>query len=332
MPVSMNFYLTLFLACLVNHLLVAQNTPTKQIPIDTSFTTYQAWLKIKNDFPEATVVKPVLAVSVSEQKDIIYKIIPETEYGKRELCLDLFTPTKEGTYPAVIFIFGGGWRSGNKSMQWPLAMNVAAKGFATATLEYRLSPEATYPAAVYDIKDAIKYLRTHAHELNIDPDKITVSGCSAGGQLAVLVGVTSGITKFDGGQDNIPTYVQAIIDIDGILDFTDPNESGKDHDPNKPSAGKQWLGASYQEDPELWIEASPLTYIGEGTPPMLFINSALPRFHAGRDSAISILDKHGIYSEVHTILNTPHPFWLFHPWFEPTVELMINFLNKVLKE
>ena len=328
----MNLYLTLFLACLVNHLLIAQSTPTKQIPIDSSFTPHQAWLKIKDDFPEATIVKPVLPESVSEQKDIIYKTIAETEYGKRALHLDLFAPTQEGTYPAVIFIFGGGWRSGDKSMQWPLAMNVAAKGYVTATIEYRLSPEATYPAAVHDIKDAIKYLRTHANELNIDPEKIAVSGCSAGGQLAALVGVTSGITKFDGGQDNIPSHVQAIIDIDGILDFTDPNESGKDHDPNKPSAGKQWLGASYQEDPELWIEASPLTYIGEGTPPILFINSALPRFHAGRDSAISILDKHGNYSEVHTILNTPHPFWLFHPWFEASVELMTNFLDKVLKE
>jgi len=314
------------------NLAYSQATTTLPFPIDSSFTPHRAWVKIKNDFPETTIVKPELPESVSEQKDIIYKTIPETEYGKRELRLDLFTPTKEGVYPAVIFIFGGGWRSGDKSMQWPLAMSVAAKGYVTATIEYRLSPEATYPEAVYDIKDGIKYLRTHAHELKIDPDKIAISGCSAGGQLAALVGVTSGIKKFDGRQDHIPTHVHAIIDIDGILDFTDPNESGKDSDPNRPSAGKQWLGASYQEDPERWIEASPLTYIGEATPPMLFINSTLPRFHAGRDSAISIMDKYGIHSEAHTIPNTPHPFWLFHPWFEPTVMLVTNFLNKVLKE
>ena len=322
------FIIFLYFCCLAS----GQVKTPLPIPIDTSFTPYQAWSKIKVEFPESSLVKPSLPVNVSVQKDIIYKTIAETKYGKRDLHLDLYTPTEEGVYPAVIFIFGGGWRSGDKSMQWPLAMNVAAKGYVTATLEYRLSPEAAYPAAVHDIKDVIKYLRIHAQEFNIDPDKIAVSGCSAGGQLAALVGVTSGMKKFDGGEDNIPTHVKAIIDIDGILDFTDPNESGKDNDPNKPSAGKQWLGASYQKDPELWIEASPLTYIGESTPPMLFINSALPRFHAGRDSAIVILDQYGVYYEVHTIPDTPHPFWLFHPWFEPTVMLVVDFLDKVLKE
>jgi len=71
--------------------------------------------------------------------------------------------------------------------------------------------------------------------------------------------------------------------------------------------------------------------VGKDTPPVLFINSALPRFHAGRDSVISILNKHHIYSEVHTIPNTPHPFWLFHPWFEPTVKYMVDFLDTILK-
>lgn len=328
----MKRYLSIVFFIPLCYLANSQTNTSLSIPIDTTFTPYQAWSKIKNDFPEATLVNPSHPGSVSKQLDIIYKTIPETKYGKRNLRLDLYSPTKDGVYPAVIFIFGGGWRSGDKSMQRPLAMNVATKGYVTATVEYRLSPEATYPAAVHDIRDAIKYLRTHAKELNIDTDRIAISGCSAGGQLAALVGVTSGMKKFEGGQDHIPTHVHAIIDIDGILDFTDPNESGKDNNPNKPSAGKQWLGASYQDDPELWIEASPLTYIGENTPPMLFINSALPRFHAGRDSAIAIMDKYGIYSEVHTIPNTPHPFWLFHPWFVPTVMMVTNFLDKVLKE
>jgi pectinesterase len=119
--------------------------------------------------------------------------------------------------------------------------------------------------------------------------------------------------------------------MDGILDFTDPNESAKDNDPAKRSAGAYWFGATFREAPEKWIEASPLTHVGKNTPPMLFINSALPRFHAGRDSVIAILDKYKIYTEVRTIENTPHPFWLFHPWFEPTVKFMSDFLDKVLR-
>jgi len=81
----------------------------------------------------------------------------------------------------------------------------------------------------------------------------------------------------------------------------------------------------------MWIEASPLTYAGVTTPPMLFINSSFPRFHAGRDSVIAILNVHGIYSEVHTIPDTPHTFWLFHPWFGQTVDYITSFLDKVLK-
>jgi len=92
-----------------------------------------------------------------------------------------------------------------------------------------------------------------------------------------------------------------------------------------------WFGSTFNQNSEKWIEASPIQYVGENTPPMLFINSALPRFHFGRDSVIAILNKHKIYTEVHTIENTPHPFWLFHPWFEQTVQYMTDFLDQTLK-
>jgi len=218
-------------------------------------------------------------------------------------------------------------------MQVPLAQQIAVKGYVTACVEYRLSPEALYPAAVYDIKAAVRFLRANAKKFNIDPERMAVSGCSAGGQLAALIGMTDHVDKFDGneGNNSYSSKIQAIIDIDGILDFTDPNESAKDSDPAKRSAGAYWFGATYKEKPEKWIEASPLIYAGVNTPPILFINSALPRFHAGRDSVISILNSHGIYSEVHTLPETPHPFWLFHPWFDQTVEYATGFLDKVLK-
>ncbi|KOH43453.1 alpha/beta hydrolase [Sunxiuqinia dokdonensis] len=303
------------------------------IPRDTSFTPYSAWMKIKKDFPDAEIVKPHLPENVKATCDLVYASLLETKYGKRDLHLDLFQPKSEGKYPALILIFGGGWRSGSKAAQGPMAQQIAAKGYVTATVEYRLSPEALYPAAVHDIKAAIRYLRANAEKYNIDTDRIAISGSSAGGQLAALVGMTANVEKFDGYSANMnqPVSIQAIIDMDGILDFTDPNESAKDDDPNKRSAGAYWFGATYKEAPEKWVEASPLIYAGKTTPPILFINSALPRFHAGRDQVIEKLDEYGIYTEVQTIPDTPHPFWLFHPWFDQTVNYMVTFLDKQFK-
>lgn len=332
----------------------AQLVTIDGIPRDTTFNPYLSWIKINKEFPEAQIVKPILPEGVMSTKDLIYSTLPDTPFGKRDLHLDLFRPEKPGKYPALILIFGGGWRSGDKSMQVPMAQQIAAHGYVTACVEYRLSPEAIYPAAVHDIKAAIRFLRSNAKEYNIDPDQIAISGSSAGGQLAALVGTTSGVKKFDDegknslrqaqgtkirqtqgatrkGHKNISTKIQAIIDIDGVLDFRTPDESAKDTDPARKSAGAWWFGKTFQEASEIWIEASPIEYVGKDTPPMLFINSALPRFHYGRDSAIVILDKYHIYSEVHTIPDMPHPFWLFHPWFEPTVDYMVSFLDKILK-
>lgn len=312
---------------------LAQHADLKPIPRDTSYTPYQTWLKIKKEFPQATIVAPQLPAGVIAIYNVVYTTLKETPFGKRELHLDLFKPEKKGSYPALIMIHGGGWRSGNRTMQIPMAQQIAAKGYVTASVEYRLSPEAIYPAAVHDIKAALRYLRANATKYDIDPNKVAITGSSAGGQLAALIGMTPGNKIFTGNEGNpgVSEEIQAIIDMDGILDFRDPNESAKDEDPARPSAGAYWFGATYKKSPEKWIEASPIQYAGKKTPPMLFINSALPRFHAGRDSVICILNKYGIYTEVHTIPNTPHPFWLFHPWFETTVNYMVTFLDKMLK-
>ncbi len=321
-----------FLLCLTSQLF-SQLVEIDGIPRDTSFTPYSAWMKIKKDFPDAEIVKPHLPGNVKATCDLVYTSLPKTKYGKRDLHLDLFQPKSEGKYPTLILIFGGGWRSGSKAAQVPMAQQIAAKGYVTATVEYRLSPEALYPAAVHDIKAAIRYLRINAKKYNIDPYRIAISGSSAGGQLAALVGMTADVKKFDGYSAciNQPTSIQAIIDMDGIMDFTDPNESAKDDDPNKYSAGAYWFGATYKEAPEKWVEASPLIYAGKDTPPILFINSALPRFHAGRNQVIEKLDSYGIYTEVQTLPDTPHPFWLFHPWFDQTVGYMVAFLDKQFK-
>jgi acetyl esterase/lipase len=299
------------------------------IPKDSSYTIYGYYQKEIKNFPFIKIVYPEHMPKVKEEYDLTYKTI-----GKRNLRIDIFHPNSiVKDLPIVLFIHGGGWRSGDKSFQHPLAIKVASRGYLCATVEYRLSPEAKYPAAVLDIKDAIKWLKENAAKYKGDTSKVVLVGCSSGGHLAALCGVTENVRKFN-SVDSISKFtskVQAIIDIDGILDFTHPAESGKDTSINYPSVGKLWLGETYNQNPALWIEASPLKYISKDSPSFLFLNSSNERFHAGRDEAIKILNNYNIYSEVYTYNNTPHTFWLFHPWFSQTVDHITNFLRKTFK-
>jgi len=310
--------------------LVAQQKSTGPVQRDTSFTVNNTVTKVLKQYPRVTVVEPMLPAGVAAHENLVYA----SDRG-RDLHLDLFTPAKKiaGGYPGVLLIHGGGWRSGYRQMEWPMAQRLAAQGYITATVEYRLSTEALYPTGIHDLKAAIRWMRGHAAKNNIDPKKIAVYGCSAGGELAAFLGTTGDMKKFEGSLGDLrqSSRVQAVIDIDGILDFTDSAESAKDTVPEKPSAGKAWFGASFKDNPDLWQEASPINYVNERTSPMLFVNSSLPRFHAGRDEGIEKMKKLGIYSEVHTIPDTPHPFWLFHPWFDEAFGYIVTFLDRNLK-
>ena len=215
-----------------------------------------------------------------------------------------------------------------------MAQRLAQHGYVAVTIEYRLSPEAHYPAAVHDTKAAIRWVRTHAAEYEVEPDKIALYGASSGGQIAALVGMTAGLSRFDGAEcdSTISTAVQAVIDIDGVLDMTHPAESGKDTGSGPPSVGLRWFGASYKDRPDLWKEASPVNHVSKFSPPILFINSSQDRFHAGRDEMIARLNVFNIYTEVHTISDSPHQFWLFHPWSDQVFEWMTAFLDRTLKQ
>ena len=308
-------------------LLTPQTIFAQGIPRDTSFTVYSAAVKVQKQYPFAKIIVPELPAGVVVHEDIVYLSL-----GPRELHLDVFQPEKpeDGPYPGVLLVHGGGWRSGSKSQMVPLAQKLAARRYVTAAVEYRLSIEAGYPAAVFDLKAAVRWMRANAQKYRIDSSKITILGCSAGAHLATLVGCTNGVRKFDDdtGWLEFSSDIQAIVNIDGLVDFTNPEALKYENIPEKPSVAILWLGGSFAERPERWREASPIYYVNADTPPIIFVNSILDRFHAGRDEMLEKFGKHNIYYEVHTIPDTPHPFWLFHPWFEPTFDLVLNFLNK----
>ena len=105
------------------------------IPRDTSYTVYQNFIKIRKDYPEARPVAAMLPNTVLAERGLVYAVLNDSVNRNRELHLDLLRPAELGIYPAVIMIHGGGWQSGDKSMQVPMAMQVAAKGYITAAVE-----------------------------------------------------------------------------------------------------------------------------------------------------------------------------------------------------
>lgn len=303
-----------------------------EIPRDTSFSIASTYEKISKAYPEAIPVRDVVPDGVAAYRDLVYATLLDTPYGKRELHLDLFRPQKKGRLPAMLLIHGGGWRSGDKSLQVPMAERLAVRGFVTVCVEYQLSLEAKYPAALHNIKAALRWVRANADQFEIDPNRIAISGCSAGGQLALLAGLTSGIGDKEGkqGHAGYSSAVQAIIDIDGLVDFMAPMSLNLKRATNSPDI--EWLGGSFAEKPEVWRDASPIFWANENSPPVLFINSGFSRFHAGQDELIGMMKEWGIYTETRKFEVQVHPFWLFEPWMPQTVDYMEAFLRRTLPE
>lgn len=291
------------------------------------FTREAALAQARKVDPEASLPSDELPGGVSAREDIVYATI-----GDIELRLDVYRPeTGNGPLPTVILVHGGGWESGERAMERPLARRLAAAGFVAAPVSYRLGPAGRFPNALHDLKSAVRWLRAHADEFGIDPDALGAVGGSSGGQLVALLGATNAMARFEGDGPNreYSSEVGAVVDFDGLADFTDRELIEQQRE--NPSAPTRFLGGSYDDVPGVWREASPLTHIGLRSAPTLFINStAATPILPGREEMSRRLAMMGIGSEVLTMEHSPHPFWLVNPWFETTVDETVAFLQKQL--
>ena len=217
------------------------------------------------------------------------------------LLLELMVPAGAAApVPLVIWIHGGGWSSGSRL---PIPSNVSAlcaQGFAVASLDYRFSNVARWPAQIEDCKGAVRWLRANAAAYGIDPDRFGAWGPSAGGQLAAMLGTsgdvmtqTIGNARVDlegtvGGNNDVSSRVEAVVDWYGAVDFLEmrffPTPAVGSHDAAN-SAESQLLGGPIQDNPELAATASPLTYVSPDDPPFLVMHGThddLYPFHQSR--------------------------------------------------
>lgn len=271
----------------------------------------------------------------------------DVEYAKIDtisLKLDLYLPENiEKPVPLVIWIHGGSWSYGSKD--YPMdALTLLSRGYAIASISYRFSQQAKFPAQINDVKGAVRFLRANAEKFKIDPNRFGVWGASAGGHLAALLGTTNGIrfytignTTFDlegdvGGNTVFSSQVQAVVDWYGPTNFTTIMNypSGVDRR-SADNSQARLIGGRLTDSVDKAVLASPITYVSPDDPPFLIQ-------HGKKDNTIpyqqslemdSALKKNGVTSILILLEKTNHGGGLFEQ--DTTLARVGLFFDKYLK-
>src|SRR5262245_3933035 len=218
------------------------------------------------------------------------RVVRDIEFariGESALKLDLYIPNSAKSPPLVVWVHGGAWRSGSKSN--PSVLPLTQHGYAVASVDYRLSPVAKFPAQIHDIKAAIRFLRAAAKEHGISAERIAISGGSAGGHLAALVGVSNGVKELEGDvgkHGDQSSDVQAIAVFYGASNLTTIlNQSAPRGQQMRPAALELLLGGLPDSKDDLARLASPVFHVDPRDPPLLW-------FHGDQDLQMPINQAH----------------------------------------
>ena len=269
---------------------------------------YDAWTsKLK------PMLKKVFDRNLEAEKKLTYLNVEYVPGGHERQKLDIYLPEKEKytkPVPIVVWIHGGAWLAGSKEN---CRSRVFLKdGFAAASINYRLSQHAIFPAQIEDCKAAIRYLRANAKKYNIDPNHIGVWGSSAGGHLVALLGTTSDVKYFDKGPNlHVSSSVQAVCDFFGPTDFTKMSdfESSMDHDAAD-SPESKLVGGPVQEKKDACKRANPITYVSRKDPPFLIVHGDKDPLvpHNQSELFYEALKKENVDAKFHTVKGGGHGF------------------------
>ncbi|MEE2639472.1 MAG: alpha/beta fold hydrolase [Planctomycetota bacterium] len=255
-------------------------------------------------------------------------------YGNRSLEMDLFRPrTAWGPLPAILCIHGGGWAKGNRASHAPLAQAIASRGYVAATISYRLSGEAPFPAALHDCKAAVRFLRANADKYGIDSNQIGAIGLSAGGHLTALLATSAGVIELEGagGHPEFSSAIQAAIPMGAQTDLLSQRTADVSRQPERGTIWRQFLGGSQTDQPEIYRLASPLTHLDKLDPPTWLItgekDDPSTQAAAFRRKQKALRIDGGL-----TVLKgAPHGFLGKQQWFDQTIETADSFFRQTLK-
>ncbi len=257
----------------------------------------------------ATAQSPKKAAIAVPDSVIFEQGIAYTSPDGQPIALDLARPKEgAGPFPAVICIHGGGFRAGNREGYDNLIVRLAEKGYIAATVSYRLAPKNPFPAAVHDVKAAVRWLRANAEKYHVDPARIGVTGGSAGGHLAQFLGVTGDEPRFEGngGNPGVSSKVACVVNVYGPSDFT--RSYGKSVDAAE--VLPLFLGGNLETARFPHVLASPLTWVSKGDAPTLIIHGTEDKYVAHEQSVwlFDALKAHDVEAGLLTIEGAGHGF------------------------
>jgi acetyl esterase/lipase len=242
--------------------------------------------------------------TVIAERDVVYSTVGGSQ------SMDIIRPhnTSHAVQPAVLLIHGGGFRAGTKESYLPLAIKLAEHGYVAATVNYRLAPRNQFPAAVEDVKTAVRFLRANAAKYEIDSNRIGTLGGSAGAHLALMLGLTAGVSDFEGSGPNREqsSAVQCVVDEYGPTDFTQSYSKSVDAAEVLP----MFLGGDLDHERLAHMRASPLNWVTPNAAPTLAIHGTADNYVAYEQSLwiIERLIAAGVPAELETITGAGHGF------------------------
>lgn len=264
---------------------------------------------------------PTTPQDIKELKNIEYKNI-----NGKSLQLDLYKPVNlKNPAPLLVFIHGGSWKSGKRSDYLVYLIDFAKRGFVTATVSYRLLKDGPYPYCVEDIRDAVAWFFRNSEQYGYDTTRIALIGGSAGAHLASLIGYGWKSTNVASDFANEKHKIKALVDIYGPVDLT--TEYARNH-----SLVSDLIGKTYEESPQLYAEASPVSYLDKNDPPTLILHGTSDRLVpiSQSDNLKSALDSLGVPCVYYRVPLWPHTMDIVQRVNDFCQLKMMEFFNKYL--
>ena len=275
---------------------------------------------------------------------IVYAQESTLDYANVPLRMDVLRPKERRNLPAVIFVTGGGFIASDRARCLQLRLRLAEAGYFVGSIQYRVTPEALFPAPLEDVKSAIRYVRAHAEQLHADPDRIGVMGDSAGGYLAAFAGITNYPTAFDKGEYlDVPSSVKAAVDLYGVSDLLHVgagySEEVKEYYSSPAGIPSLFVngvpgfggrGGGVEVNRSFMEEANPIRYITEESAPMLLL-------HGSEDQVVSpeqtdllyqALRKNGVEAKRYLVPGAGHAgeYWVQ----DEVIQRIISFFDRHL--